>query len=281
MTWNTALRYHVVFARTTTSGGSINPTVYSVISTVYTSIGTKSISTYSSAGTAILSDYVPFTMPASGGIVFGWAYIGIATGPAGVLYDSIYKVAKGVSVSNLHYGGGQTINTISSVISGANGGGRFFLDNYFKSIVDRQIAAGGSGRVVVWINGAVNGDTSAQWTAGMSNMIAALQSAWVRAGYSLGNLGFLVSVSHALDTDYGGTTEATMQDIRNDAQQWVRTAPNTTLVTLPTFYTAAQSTANGYFMAAGNANPLGEAHLSQSGYFEFSKKIVNALLTSH
>jgi hypothetical protein len=280
-TWNTTLRYHYVFARTATSGGSINPTIYSVIGGNYAALATKSVSTYSSAGTAVLSDYVQFTMPASGAVIFGWAYIGIATGPAGVIYDSVYKPVKGVSVSNLHYGSGQTINTISAVISGANNGGGYFLDNYFKALVDRQVAAGGSGRILVWINGGVNGDTSAQWTAGMSSIVSAIQSAWVRAGYSLGNLAFVTSVSHALDTDYGGNTESTLQGIRADARQWVRTCPNTTLVDLPTFYTAAQATANGYFMAAGNASPLGEAHLSQTGYYEFSKKIVNAFLTSH
>ena len=281
MTPGTALKYRVTHTQSI-GGVSIKPTVYKVVNTTYTSLATSEFSTLSGT-TKIVSNDVSFTMPSespAAAIVFGWAYINAATGAAGAIFDCLYKAAKGVAVNNLHYGSGETISTISSVVSGANAGGKTFLENYFKQIVARQQAAGGSGRVMVWINGGINGDTVSGWQTGMTSMIQAIQQAWANALQPPENLAFAVSASHPLDTDYGGTTEATLRSIRSAAKTWVRTMQNTVLVDLPSYYTAAQMTTNGYYAGPGSGVPNSEAHLSQSGYYEFGKKIINALKQS-
>jgi len=279
----TALKYRTVYARTNTAGGTINPTIYRVLSGVYTSLATTSASTYNAAGTDIQTkdlDFVmPTTVPASA-IIFGWAYIGIATGPAGALLDSVYKVAKGISVHNLHYGSGQTSTVIAAAISGCNAS-KTFLENYFKQIVDRQIAAGGTGRVLIKINCGVNDSgspASSTITSAFNAMINTLKTAWLAAGYIANNLCFVCSVSHPLDTDFGdgGTREATLATYRAAANSWANTVQNVTVVDLSQIYTAAQMTASGYY--AGTA--AAEAHLSQAGYFAFGQQIVSKILAS-
>jgi len=275
----TALRYRVTHARIPTSGGSIVPTVYKVLipGQSYVSVANATRSTYSDT-TDVDNAEVSFTYPTDTpvpGLIFGWNYIGTATGPACALFDSVYKIAKGVAVTNMHYGSGQTTSTISGIVSGANAGGKTFLENYFKQIVLRQIAAGGSGRVLVWLNSGINApvDTGSVWSSGMGTMISTLQAAWVANGYNAANLVFVCSVTHPLDTDYGGTTESTLAATRTAANAWAKTYSNTTVVDLSQLYTATQMTAAGYY----SGTTTNEAHLSQAGYYAFGQSIINNL----
>ena len=280
-TWNqpgTNLIYRVTYGRTSTSGGSINPTIYKVTSGTYTALATTSASTYNASGTDIQNKDLAFTMPSTSpasAIIFGWAYIGFAYGPAGALFDSVYKASKGVAVHNIHYGSGQTSTTIANVFFQASGTDREFLETYFKQIVARQIAAGGTGRVVVWYNAGINGggDTGSTWTTNAGTIIAKLQAAWTNAGFAASNLAFVCSVTHPLDTDYGGSTESNLAASRTSANLWAGTYSNTTVVDLSQLYTAAQMTASGYY--AGTTT--NEAHLSQAGYYAFGQSIINNL----
>jgi len=280
-TWmqpGTALKYRVTHARTNTSGGSIVPTVYKVIPATqsYVSVANATRSTYNDT-TDVDNVEVSFTYPTdspTSSLIFGWNYIGTATGPACAMYDSVYKVAKGIAVTNMHYGSGQTTSTISGIVSGANTGGKTFLESYLQQIVLRQIAAGGSGRVLVWLNSGINApDTGSVWTSGMGTMISTLQAAWVANGYDAANLVFVCSVTHSLDTDYGGTTESTLAATRIAANTWAKTYSNTTVVDLSQLYTAAQMTSAGYY----SGTTTNEAHLSQAGYYAFGQSIINNL----
>ena len=279
----TALKYRTVYARTATSGGTINPTIYKVTSGTYSSLATNSVSTYNAGGTDIQASDLSFTMPTTtpaSAIIFGWSYIGVATGPAGALLDSVYKVAKGISVHNMHYGSGETSTTIATAIAGCNAS-KTFLENYFKQIVDRQIAAGGTGRVLVKINCGLN-DTSSPpsstITTNFASMVSALQTAWAAAGYTSKNLGFLCSVSHPLNTDYGdgGTKETMLAGYRTAANTWASSVENVTVVDLSQVYTAAQMTSAGFYAGAASA----EAHLTQTGYYAFGQQIVSKILAS-
>ena len=279
----TAVKYRMVYSRTATSGGTINPTVYKVTGGTYTSLATQAVTTYNAAGTDIQASDLSFTMPTTtpaSAIIVGWAYIGVTTGPAGALLDSIYKVAKGISVHNLHYGSGQTSTVIATAVNGCNAS-KTFLENYFKQIVDRQIAAGGTGRVIVQINCGVNDSgspASSTITNSFTAMINTLQTAWAAAGYTSKNLGFLCSVSHPLNTDYGdeGVREATLAAYRTASNAWANTLENVTVVDLSQIYTAAQMTSGGYYAGAASA----EAHLSQAGYYAFSNQITSKILAS-
>jgi hypothetical protein len=272
---NTQMRYRVTYGRTSTSGGSIVPSVYSVPG--YSLITSKSMSTFNAGGQDIVVDEVLFTMPSNGnGVQLGWNYIGTATGPAAVAFESVYKAAKGVAAHNLHYGSGWTTAQIATVVNGQVGSGRTFLQTYFKQIVSRQISAGGSGRVLIWINSGINGggDTGTTWTTNVSSMINTLRSEWQNAGYNTDNLVFVCSLTHPLNAFPSAPTISNLSSSRLTANNWASAQTNTAIVDLSQLFTPAQMTSNNYYYGTGND----EAHLKQAGYFALGSAIVNRLL---
>jgi hypothetical protein len=290
-TWGTAnLKYRVVYSTNTTGGGQLIPTIYKVTFPGSSYVALASTTQTTGTGATLKQVDTTFTMPNDSpgtpanqsALVFGWNYINNASGPVAAIYDCVYKVAKGVAVNNMHYGSGQTTTTIANVITGANGSDRNFLETYFGQIVKRQTDAGGTGRVIIWINGGINGggDTGTTWQTNMGNMITTLQNAWNNAGYTSDKLAFVCSVSHPLDTDYGGTTEANLAGSRIAADAWASSSPNTTVINLSRIFTAAQMTSLGYYAGAGSSGSNSEAHMSQAGYYAFSQQIVSRLLSS-
>lgn len=293
-TWTqpgTAVKYRLVYATQADQTGTstrarLNPTAYRVDAGNYVSLATKAQSTYDPEGPFITTTDLDFTMPSSPAnqaVIVGWNYIGTAYGPCSVLFDCIYKTSKGIAVNNLHYGSGQAPSTISDVITGANAGGKSFLQTYFKQIIARQVAAGGSGRAIVWVNYGINPanspESAATWTSKTASAISFLKTEWAAAGGRSNSLAFVVSVTHPLDT-YGGTTESSLAVVRAAANAWAATQQNTTVVDLSQMYTAAQMTSNGYYAGAGSGGTNNEAHLSQSGYYNIALKFMTLLAES-
>lgn len=296
-TWTqpgTAMKYRAIYATqssvtSTSTRARFNPTAYRVDNGSYTLLATKAQNTYSATGTAITTTDLSFTMPnntvnGEQAVIVGWNYIGIAYGPCSVMWDCVYRARKGIAVNNLHYGSGQSTSTISDIITGANGTDRTFVLEYFKQLRQRQIDAGGSGRVVVWINYGINPstgpDAAAVWTAKTAAAISFLQTQWLGAGGNTGNIAFVVSVTHPLDTDYGGTTESVLAANRAAANVWAATQQNTTVIDLSQMYSAAQMTSNGYYAGPGSVGENCEAHLSQAGYYAFALKFCTLLAES-
>lgn len=282
-TWcqpGTAVLYRTVYVTSATTGGSFNPTVYRVTGGSYIAHATKSQSTYSPSGPQLASTDLAFTMPVTSpasAVIFGWNYIGFGYGPCQISMDCVYKTTRGCSVNQLHYGSGQSTATISGVVTGAPAGGRKFLQNYFISIRDRQIAAGGTGRVIVWINSGINSAVGgASFVSSMASMIDALRIEWAATGANMNDLAFVCSATHPLDVDYGGTTEATLAEDRAWLNTFAAGSRDVTAVDLSALISASQMTSNGYYAGAG-AN---EAHLSQAGYYELSRRMMANLIAS-
>jgi len=290
-TWcapGTAVKYRVVYATqngqtSTSTRARFNPTVYRVDAGNYVSLATQAVDTYSASGITITSTDLAFTMPSSPAnqaVIFGWNYIGFAYGPCSVLWDCVYKTAKGVAVNNLHYGGGQSPSTIADIITGSNSTEGTFMLEYFKQIIARQVAAGGTGRVIISINYGINPasgpDSGSVWTSKTGGVITFIQSQWAAAGGTANNLAFVVSVTHPLDT-YGAATETALQAQRNAANVWAATQPNTTVVDISQLYTPSQMTSNGYYAGAGSGGTNNESHLSQAGYYAVTNKFVTLL----
>lgn len=128
---------------------------------------------------------------------FAWA-TGGALGVynnVGFAAQSVYRAVKGWSVGCLHYRGGESMTTVSSNISGW---GATKMGTYLKEVRDRQIAAGGTGRVIVWVQGGVNTATGlpGSWETDMAAMKTAITSAWTGSGGSAGSITFVANVSH-------------------------------------------------------------------------------------
>jgi hypothetical protein len=267
-TWNqpgTALRYRVTHVQSSTSGGSLNLTAYRVTSGSYFALATTNASTYNAAGYVRTASDMPFTMPSTSpasAIIFGWNYIGFATGPAHVLYDCVYKVTKGCAVNQLHYGSGQSSATISGVITGSTASNRTFLRTYFSEIVARQVAAGGSGRVIISINSGINSAVGGYTFVGyMDAMISTLTAEWSAAGFDSSKLAFVVSATHPLD-GYSSATEALLAEDRQWLNSWAPANRNVTALDLSQCLSGPQLTAAGYYTGTG----VGESHLTQAGY---------------
>jgi hypothetical protein len=287
----TAVKYRLVYATqadqtSNSTRARLNPTAYRVDAGSYVSLATKAQNTYDPEGPAITTTDLDFTIPSSPAnqaVIVGWNYIGTAYGPCSVLFDCIYKNAKGIAVNNLHYGSGQAPSTISDIITGAHASGKSFVVTYFKQIIARQIAAGGTGRAIVWINYGINPanspESAATWTSKTADAIAFLKTQWSLAGGASDNLAFVTSVTHPLNT-YGGTTESSLAVIRAAANLWAATQQNTTVIDLSQMFTPAQMTSNSYYAGPGSAGSNNEAHLSQSGYYNLALKFTTLLAGS-
>jgi hypothetical protein len=279
--WNeggTALTYRCVQCRFTTGSGTIRPIVWNVTGGAMVAQAAVTSTNNASVDTQTLE--VPFTMPSASAVSAGWAYINTCTGPAAVLYESVYRTRKGYSVQNVEYygGGSVTLGIAGSISTDISTAGSQFWATYFAAIVSRQVAAGGSGRVLVWLNGGINSPTSyAAWTAGMEAMIDAIAAGWLLAGYSPGELAFVASVTHPTNGATWAAAESIMATIRTQAETWPATAERSglTYVNLASLYTAAECVTNGYY-----ANAVTEQqHLLALGYSSFLEAATVELLT--
>lgn len=120
------------------------------------------------------------------------------TGPFAALWMSVIAQSrKGYSVSNLTGHGGATSTMLADRIEGCDK----VLDSFLKEIRDRQIQAGGSGRIIVWVNSGINGpDSSSTWTAAMERIRNRIAARWQTIGGSVGNVAFVMSVTHPTNT---------------------------------------------------------------------------------
>lgn len=123
-------------------------------------------------------------------------------GNVGFLFHSCYRKVKGVAFNNLMYMGGRNSTKLLDTLSKTPDA---TLVTYVTELYNRQRAAGGSGRLVFFIQSGTNdvGDTPQQLAAELflSNfkaMIAKLQRVLIQAGISRDKFAFMVMVSHPM-----------------------------------------------------------------------------------
>jgi hypothetical protein len=117
----------------------------------------------------------------------------VCSGPMAAMWGSIVnKSTKGYSVSNFTTSDGRTMVGLTTILSNMGK----MLDSFVGELLNRQKSAGGSGRLVVYLNGGINGDTGEQWVTNASAMRDLLISKWAIAGGSPSNLAFVMTVSH-------------------------------------------------------------------------------------
>jgi hypothetical protein len=140
---------------------------------------------------------------------------------AALLLQSVYRQSIGTSSTPLCWWGGGTVNEVSV---GSSNVGTLTLQTWLGEARTRQIAAGGTGKVVVCFHGGANpgSQTAASWVADFNSFAANMRSAWSALGYPSADLGFIAMVSHvknAGDTDLSAiralcrTTFASSQDV--------------------------------------------------------------------
>jgi hypothetical protein len=188
----------------------------------------------------------------NGGGSGGTLYPKTVTAPAGFLFESVYVRKKGFAVTQIQNYGGATTTTLVDGITGAGG----TLRTYLREIRDRQLLAGGSGRVVIWLNSGVNGGpaVASDWTDGASDLRDACKAAWAENGFEPTDLAFLFSVSHPT------ASPDTMSTTRTAAKAWVVGKSDSTFIDLEEMVGFTYLDDNSLYDLAGNQ------HLLETGY---------------
>lgn len=123
-------------------------------------------------------------------------------GPVAFIWQSVIRRSyKGHCVSCLNYYGGATSTALAnSVVAGGKS-----LESYIKEIRERQIAAGGTGRVIWWHNSGINmgGETPASWVSAAQQIVVKVKQVWASLGYPEADLAFVMAPSHP--TNAGAT----------------------------------------------------------------------------
>lgn len=178
------------------------------------------------------------------------------TGPFAAFWHSIIRLSKkGFCVHNLNYLGGSTTAQHALIISRMGE----YLKMYLKELRERQIEAGGSGRVLWFFNSGINGpDTASTWTDSMTTIRDTIATTWTSLGYPIDDLAFIMSVSHPTTSgDPGATTWATARSaVSSAANLWAQTkesfSKNVCVFDIESVFTSAQLKERNLYQIVNN-----------------------------
>lgn len=197
----TNLQYRLVHGIFPSGSGSFKLRVLGSGATIGSSISTNGgITSY---GTSTLSFSASATCQCTwDGGTTAQASGTLVTGPFAAIWQSIIRTAKkGYSVTNLTTSDSRTMVGLADRVEGCG----LLLDAFLGEINARQQAAGGTGRILVFVNGGINGDTAANWTSAADRMVARIKARWPG---SAANLAFVFTVSHPMTSAYTGSGSA-------------------------------------------------------------------------
>ena len=245
------------------------------------------------------TEILPYTTPATP-ITFRCAWDGAAnaqansrlvTGPFACLWQSFIALKKGYSVTNLTTSDGRSTTQIADRVEGMDK----VLDALLKELRERQVAATGSGRLVVFVNSGVNGaETAGTWTAATERIRNRIAARWISTGGDAAKLAFVFTVTHQLAPTYTQTGYfwiAIRATVSPAANTWATTNANDgygscvvdTSVSFDYFKLTNGSSPNGtmYSAIASDQIHLNSSFSSRSnGYDGVSAAIFNTLIAS-
>jgi len=164
-----------------------------------------------------------------------------AVGPVAIHGHSIYCQRKGWSVHSHGYMSGADSTTIDSVMSGI---GSSALQVHLQELRARQIAATGSGRVLLMMHSGINGaDTTSTWQTAHLDVWNTYKTAWAALGYPAADLAWVSFVSHvpnSTDTSNSGST-GNLATIRTAANTMPTTYTDMTVVDVKKLLTYTQN----------------------------------------
>jgi hypothetical protein len=192
----------------------------------------------------------------------------------GFALQSIYRPVKGFSVGCLNYLGGATMTDIVADIEGPTD---LQLSTILKETYDRQVSAGGTGRVAIWIQGGTNIPTSVDlFTDAVRRIKNKIERSWAVAGLPSSKLTFVANVSHQKDlADLSASNQTDLGPIRTAARTMVSGANPETNLTIVTLNSIAS-----YYDLVPLYDPLGSIHLTNSGFNTLGRKVMDAMVGS-
>lgn len=265
-----ALQYRVVYGRFATTGGKFRLRAMKGVNTL---VAGSAADIPTSGGTGYATATLNFTSSTTAGapdeMKCAWdgynsGAANEVTGPFAAFYHSVIRTSyKGFCVSCLNYFGGASTAFLAGMLQAMPK----YLEAYLRELRERQIAAGGSGRVLWWLNSGINGaETGTTWTTNAASIRDAVYNVWVTTlGYPAGDLAFVMSVTHPVVTgDPGaGTWGANRAAVAQAASEWaaanVNDGKNVTVVDIASVLTAQQIKDRNLYQNLSNT--LYAAHL--------------------
>lgn len=210
----------------TTTGGGYRLAIITGTNTIHAASGADIPTSGAAVGYA--SDELTFTAPKTGSVATQYRAIfdgynqsgGNQTvysikGPFCGLWNSIIrKSTKGYAVTNLIHQAGFTTPQIADKLDNMGK----LVESFLFELRQRQISAGGSGRVLVFLNGGVNdvsGGNANDFITGIERIRDKFRSHWSALGYPTRDLCFLFSTTHPYPTENAGLTA-----LRTTANSW-------------------------------------------------------------
>ena len=279
-------RYRVVSGTYSTGSGQFKALISNASSTVY---GVSSFVSTNTGASGYQTTSISYTTPSSptndlwctwDGGASASANSRLVTGPFACLWHSFSVNVKGYSVSNLTTSDGRTTTQLAAIVEGMDK----ILDSCLKELRERQVLAGGTGRVLVFCNSGVNGsETGSTYTAAIARIRDRVAARWIASGGTADQLAFVFSVTAQINPTYTGSGSAWIT-----ARPSVSSTANTYAVTnagdgngvciVDTSVNAGYSylTSNSYY----NNTSTDQIHLTNAGYNAVSLVIANALLNA-
>lgn len=258
----TSCQYRLVYGKFSTTGGKFR---LRAMKDTNTSVASDSSDRLTSGGSGYDVAKLPFTSSTTSSIPdeMKCAWDGYnsgasfqTTGPFAAFWHSIIQLnKKGYCVHNLNYLGGSTTSQHALILSRMGE----YLKMYLKELRERQIEAGGSGRVLWFFNSGINGpDTNTTWTNSMTTIRDTIANTWTSLGYPIDDLAFIMSVSHPTTSgDPGATSWATARAaVSNAANLWALTnesyAKNACVFDIESVFTSAQLKQRNLYQIVNN-----------------------------
>ena len=266
-----SLQYRVVYGKFATTGGKFRLRAMKGVNTL---VAGSSVDIPTSGGVGYATALLNFTSSTTSGVpdqmkcAWDGYNSGVAyevTGPAAIFYHSVIRTDyKGFSVNCLNYFGGATTEFLGTTLTKMTK----YLEAYLKELRQRQIAAGGSGRVVWWHNTGINGtESGSTWTTNANVIRDAVYNVWVTVlGFPANDLAFVMSVTHPTVVGESGadpwstSRAATAAAANNWAATNFNDGKNVTVVDIESILTAAQIKERNLYQVLSN-NALYSAHL--------------------
>lgn len=191
--------------------------------------------------------------------------------PYGFLFESAVKAnTKGFAVNTLISSPGDQLNRrikkplVNTKLSTTS--------VFLKEIRERQIACGGTGRVMIFINAGVNGNESAaNWEQGLNESISAIKEAWAFNGFPENDIQFVVTASARTLASYQSSTYTNAVGQHNKGIDIASKFFNIAFVNI---YEGFDIAAMGTLWDGTNPDTL-SVHLNANGYVTISQFVVD------
>lgn len=170
-------------------------------------------------------------------LAYGWGAkqsgFTMTYGPYAIYLESVHSNSKGWAITPVTYISGATTGGIADAFINTLGATTGSYDNSaLKTVLqetrERQIEAGGSGNVLVWLNSGVNDKSilteataASVYKDQIKNIISSYKSVWKNLNYPDNDIAFMVTTTHPIDNN-----DDSLDTIRTKGKEYANTTPD-------------------------------------------------------